>query len=162
VAVIRDQDSSAAIGQFAVIQAFAPSLGIDVSPINARDVEAVQSAIADFARLPNGGLIVTAAAFTVINRVLIARLAAQHRLPAVYPRRIYAADGGLVSYGFDVNVQVRLAAGYVDRILRGEKPSDMPVQVPTKYDLTINLNAARALGLTIPSTVLARADEVIE
>jgi putative ABC transport system substrate-binding protein len=162
VAVIRDQNTSSGIGQFAVIQAFAPALGIDVSPINARDVEAVQSAIADFARLPNGGLVVTAAAFTVIHRVLIARLAAQHRLPAVYPRKVYAADGGLISYGFDVNVQVRLAAGYVDRILRGEKPSDMPAQAPTKYDLTINLKAAKALGLAIPPTVLARADEVIE
>jgi putative tryptophan/tyrosine transport system substrate-binding protein len=161
-AVIRDPDISSGIGQFAVIQGSASALGIDVSPINVRDVDAMQSAIAEFARLPDGGLVVTAASLTVIHRALIARLAAQHRLPAVYPRRAFVVDGGLISYGYDVNVQSRLAAGYVDRVLKGEKPSDMPVQAPTKYELVINLKTAKALGIELPSTLLSRADEMIE
>jgi ABC-type uncharacterized transport system substrate-binding protein len=162
VAVIRDPEISAGIGQFAVVQAFAPSFGVDVSPINVRDVDEMQQAIADFARLPDGGLIVTAAALTVIHRELIARLAVQYKLPAISPRKAYVVDGGLISYGFDVNAQSRLAAGYVDRILKGEKPADLPVQAPNKYDLVINLKTAKAIGLTVPSALLSRADEVIE
>jgi putative ABC transport system substrate-binding protein len=160
--VIRDPAQTAGTGQFAVIQSVAPSVGMEVSTINVRDAAEIERAIAAFARTADGGLIVTASALSVVHRDLIVNLAAQHKLPAVYYRRLYATDGGLISYGPDVAEQNRRAAGYVDRILKGEKPADLPVQAPTKYELVINLKTAKALGLAIPPAVLARADEVIE
>ena len=150
------------IGQFAVIQSVAPSIGVDVSPISVRDSGEIERGIAAFARFANGGLIATASAATVFHRDLIIRLAARHKLPAVYSRRVYVTSGGLISYGSDILDQFRRAAGYVDRILKGEKPAEMPVQVPTKYELVINLKTAKAIGITMPPSVLARADEVIE
>jgi len=161
VAVLRDQTSATGIGQFGAIQALAPSLGIQVSPVNARNANEVENGIATFARTPNGGLIVTGIP-SVIHRHLIIKLAAQYKLPAIYAYRSGAVDGGLISYGPDRVDQYRRAASYVDRILKGEKPADLPVQAPTKYDLVINLKTARALGLDVPPTLLARADEVIE
>jgi putative tryptophan/tyrosine transport system substrate-binding protein len=140
----------------------APSLGVEVSPVNVRDADEIERAIADFARSANAGLIITGSALAVVHRHLIITLAAKHRLPAVYFQRTLVADGGLISYGADVLDQYRRAVGYVDRILKGEKPADLPVQMPTKYELVINLKTAKALGLEIPSSVLARADEVIE
>lgn len=160
--ILRDATITSGTGQFAVIQSVAPSVGIDVSPISVRDAVEIERGVAAFARSVNGGLIVTASAATVFHREQIITLAARHKLPAVYPRRLYVTDGGLISYGADIRDQFRRAAGYVDRILKGEKPADMPVQAPTKYELSINLKTAKALGLTIPPTVLARADEVIE
>jgi len=160
--ILRDAAITSGTGQFAVIQSVAPSVGIDVSPISVRDAGEIERGVAAFARSANGGLIVTASAATVFHREQIIMLAARHKLPAVYPRRLYVTDGGLISYGADIRDQFRRAAGYVDRILKGEKPADMPVQAPTKYELAINLKTARALGLTIAPTVLARADEVIE
>ena len=162
VAVIRDPDISAGTGQFGAIQAAAPSLGLDLIAINPREGGEVERAIAAFARTPNGGLITTSSALAVIRRDLIIGLAAKHKLPAIYYRRLFAASGGLVSYGPDVIDQLRRAADYVDRILKGEKPAELPVQAPNKYELVINLKTAKALGLTIPPSVLARADEVIE
>jgi len=162
VAVLRDAALAAGIGQFAVIQSVAPSIGMDVSAINIRDARQIEQDITRFASSPNGGLIWTASALSVVHQKLIVALAAQHKLPAVYYRRYYATSGGLISYGPDVDEQYRGAARYVDRILKGEKPSDLPVQAPTKYELVINLKTAKALGLEIPSSVLARADEVIE
>ena len=162
VAVIRDPDISAGTGQFGAIQAAAPSLGLDLIAINPREGGEVERAIAAFARTPNGGLITTSSALAVIRRDLIIGLAAKHKLPAIYYRRLFAASGGLVSYGSDVIDQLRRAAGYVDRILKGEKPAELPVQAPNKYEFVINLKTAKALGLTIPPPVLARADEVIE
>jgi putative tryptophan/tyrosine transport system substrate-binding protein len=165
VAVLRDTSSSASsagVGQFAVIQAVAPSLGVEVSTINAGDVRQMDRALAAFAREPNGGIIVTAGPSTVIHRDLIVSLAARYKLPAIYFDRTPIAGGGLISYGTNVVAQFRQAAVYVDRILRGEKPADMPVQAPTKYDLIINLKTAKDLGLTVPHSILARADEVIE
>ena len=162
VAVIRDPDISAGTGQFGAIQAAAPSLGLDLIAINPREAGEVERAIAAFARTPNGGLITTSSALAVIRRDLIIGLAAKHKLPAIYYRRLFAASGGLVSYGSDVIDQLRRAAGYVDRILKGEKPAELPVQAPNKYEFVINLKTAKALGLTIPPSVLARADEVIE
>jgi putative ABC transport system substrate-binding protein len=161
-AVLRDPDISSGIGQFAVIQAVAPSVGLEVTAINVRDAGEIERAVAAFARAPNGGLIVTASALTLAHRELIIALAAQHKLPAVYFRRYYVDSGGLVSYGYDIVQQYRGAAGYVGRILKGEKPADLPVQAPTKYELVINLKTAKALGLAVPPSVLARADEVIE
>jgi putative ABC transport system substrate-binding protein len=161
-AVLRDPAITSGIGQFAVIQSVAPSVGVDVSPVNVRDPDEIERAITKFARTPNGGLIVTASALTVFHRELIIALAAQHKLPAIYYRRYFVASGGLISYGYNLVDQYRRAAGYVDRILKGEKPTDLPVQAPTKYELAINLKTARALGLDVPTTVLARADEVIE
>jgi putative ABC transport system substrate-binding protein len=161
-AVIRDPAQTAGTGQFAVIQSVAPSVGMEVSTINVRDAAEIERAIAAFARTANGGLIVTASALSVVHRDLIVKLAARHKLPAVYYRRQYATDGGLISYGPDVAEQNRRAARYVDRILRGEKPADLPVQAPNKYELVINLKTAKAMGITIPPSVLARADEVIE
>jgi putative ABC transport system substrate-binding protein len=140
----------------------APSLGVELSPIDVRDAGEIERAITAFAREPNGGLIVTGSALATTHRDLIIALAARHRLPAVYASRYMVAAGGLVSYGADLIDQYRQAAGYVDRILKGEKPADLPVQAPTKYELVINLKTAKALGLDIPQTVLARADEVIE
>ena len=148
--------------QFAAIQAVAPSLRVEVSPVNMRDAGEIERAVAAFARSPNGGLIVTASARRHVHRDLIITLAARHKLPAVYYERFFVAAGGLISYGPDFVDQYRRAAGYVDRILKGEKPADLPVQAPTKYELVINLKTAKALGLDVPPTLLARADEVIE
>jgi ABC-type uncharacterized transport system substrate-binding protein len=161
-AVLRDPAISAGIGQFGAIQAVAPSLGLEVTPVNVRDADEIERAVADFARFPNGGLIVTGSALAIVRRHLIIRLAAKHQLPAVYFQRTLVADGGLISYGADLLDQYRRAASYVDRILKGEKPADLPVQTPTRYDLVINLKTAKALGFEIPPAVLARADEVIE
>jgi putative tryptophan/tyrosine transport system substrate-binding protein len=161
-AVLRDAAFSGGIGQFAVIQSVARSVGVDVSAINLRDAAEIERSIAAFARAPNGGLILTAGALSSVHRDLIIALAARHKLPATFQERLYAAAGGLVSYGPNFLDQFRRAAGYVDRILKGEKPADLPVQAPTKYELVINLKTAKALGLEVPATVLARADEVIE
>jgi putative ABC transport system substrate-binding protein len=162
VAVIRDPEISAGTGQFGAIQAAGPSLGLDLIAVSPRETGEVERAIAAFARTPNGGLITTSSALAVIRRDLIIGLAAKHKLPAVYHRRIYPASSGLMSYGPDVIDLSRRAAGYVDRILKGEKPADLPVQAPTKYELVINLKTAKALGLAVPQTLLSRADEVIE
>ena len=161
-AVLRDAAIPSGIGQFAVIQSVAPSVGVEVSPINLRDVGEIERAVTAFARAANGGLIVAASALATVHRDLIITLAARHKLPAVYFNRVFVTDGGLISYGADFNDQYRKAAGYVDRILKGEKPADMPVQAPTKYELAINLKTAKALGLELPHSLLARADEVIE
>ena len=160
-AVIRDPTRGPGIGQFAVVQAIAPSLGMELSPINALDVSEMESEIAAFARSPNGGLVVTVGG-TAFHRNEIIALAAKHRLPAVYPYRYFVSGGALISYGPDTIDQYRRAADYIDRIFKGEKPADLPVQTPTKYQLTINLKTAKALGLTVPPSLLARADEVIE
>src|SRR4051812_15980530 len=161
-AVLRDAAISSGVGQFAVIQAVAPSLGIEVSPINVLDAREIERSIVSFARFPNGGLIVTASALSNVHRDLITSLAARHKLPAIYSFPYIATVGGLINYGPDLTDQYRRAADYVDRILKGAKPADLPVQVPTKYELTINLKTAKALGLTVPPTLLSRADEVIE
>jgi putative ABC transport system substrate-binding protein len=161
-AVLRDPTLTSGIGQFAVIQAVAPLVGVDVSPIDVRDAAEIERAVAAFARSGNSGLIVTASALSVDDRDLIITLAARHQLPTVYFERFFVAGGGLISYGPNFLDQFRQAAGYVDRILKGEKPADLPVQAQTKYELVVNLKTAKALGLTIPPTVLARADEVIE
>src|SRR5262245_45575102 len=161
-AVLRDPAIAAGIGQFAAIQA-AGSIGMELSVISTRgDAGAVENAVEAFARRPNGGLMVTGSPFAAYNAGLIAALAARHRLPAVYPFRYYISAGGLISYGPDLADQFRGAAGYVDRILRGEKPEALPVQAPTRYELLVNLKTAKALGLDVPPTLLARADEVIE
>ena len=162
VAVLRDATQGSGISQFAAIQAVAPSLRVEVNPVNMRDAGEIERAVAAFARSPNGGLIVVAGAALQLHRDLIITLAAHHKLPAVYYERNFVAARGLISYGPDYVDQYRQAAGYVDRILKGEKPADLPVQAPTKYELVINLKTAKALGLDIPATVLARADEVIE
>jgi ABC-type uncharacterized transport system substrate-binding protein len=162
VAVLRDPTQGSGTSRFAAIQAVAPSLRIEVNPINTRNAGEIERAVAAFARTPNGGLIMTASGLTQTHRDLIIMLAARYKLPAVYSNRSFVAAGGLVSYGSDFIDQYRQAAGYVDRILKGEKPSDMPVQAPTKFELVINLKTAKALGLTVPPSVLARADEVIE
>jgi ABC-type uncharacterized transport system substrate-binding protein len=161
-AVLRDAALTAGVGQFAVIQSVAPSVGVDVSAINLRDAGEIERAVTAFARSADGGLLVTSSALAAVHRELIITLAARYKLPAVYPRRYYVTTGGLVSYGVDFVDQYRRAAGYVDRILKGDKPADLPVQAPTKYELVINLKTARALGLEVPATLLARADEVIE
>jgi putative ABC transport system substrate-binding protein len=162
VAVLRDPTISSGIGQFGAIQAVAPSLGVEVSPVNVRDAGEIERAIAAFARPSNGGLIVTVSALVVVHRDLIITLAARHKLPAVFYERFFVAGGGLISYGPDYLDEFRRAAVYVDRILRGEKPADLPVQAPTKYKLVINLKTAKTLGLTMPPSLLATADEVIE
>jgi putative tryptophan/tyrosine transport system substrate-binding protein len=161
-AVLRDPAITAGIGQFAIIQSVAPAVGVEVSPVNVRDAAEIERAVTAFARTPNSGLILTASALSVVHRDLIVTLAARHKLPAVYYRRLFVIGGGLISYGADFLDQFRRAAGYVDRILKGEKPADLPVQAPTKYELVINLKTAKTLGLEIPSSILARADEVIE
>jgi putative ABC transport system substrate-binding protein len=161
-AVIRDAAITSGIGQFAVIQSVAPSLGVEVSPVNVRDAGEIERALTAFAGFANGGLIVTGSALSNAHRELIVDLAARYKLPAVYYRRSFVSRGGLISYGPDFNDQLRRAAGYVDRILNGEKPADLPVLSPTKYELVVNLKTANALGLTIPPLLLARADEVIE
>ena len=161
-AVLRDTANPAGNAQLAAIQVVAQSLGVEVSPANMRDAGEIERAFAVFARHGNGGLIVTGSTSGTVHRNLIVTLAARHKLPAVYPFRFFVTGGGLISYGPDFIDQYRRAAGYVDRILKGEKPADLPVQAPTKYELAINVKAAKALGLTIPPALLARADEVIE
>ena len=162
VAFLRNPAIAAGAGQFAAIQASAPSLGVEVRPINVRDAGEIERAITAFAQPSNGGLIVAAGAAAFFHRDVIIKLAARHRLPALYSDHAFVTDGGLIAYGPDRVDQFRRAADYVDRILKGEKPADLPVQAPTKYDLTINLKTAKALGLTVPPSLLARADEVIE
>jgi putative ABC transport system substrate-binding protein len=161
-AVVRDPSSPSGSGQLGAIQAVGPFVGVEVSAIDARNADEIERAVTEFARASNGGLIVPASSPTIVHRELIITLAAKHRLPAVYEYRFFAADGGLASYGPDSIDSFRQAAGYVDRILKGEKPADLPVQAPTKYELVINLKTAKALGLEVPVTVRARADEVIE
>jgi putative tryptophan/tyrosine transport system substrate-binding protein len=161
-AVIRDPALTAGGGQLGVIQAVAPSVGAEVTPVNVRDAGEIERAITGFARLPNGSLIVTASTLAGVHRDLIIALAARYQLPAVYPLRYFVPAGGLISYGPDQIDQYRQAAGYIVRILKGEKPADLPVQTPTRYELVINLKTAKALGLEVPPTLLARADEVIE
>ena len=161
IAVLRTAAAAAGIGQFSAIQTVAP-IGLELSVISTGDAAEVERGIAEFAGQPNGGLVVTASGFGSNHPRLIAALAARHNLPAVYPFRDYVAAGGLICYGPDESQQYRLAAGYVDRILKGEKPADLPVQAPTKFELVINLKTAKALGLDVPPTLLARADEVIE
>lgn len=162
VAVIRDPAISAGIGQFGAIQAVAPSVGVEVSPVNVRDAGEIERAVTAFAANPNGGLLVTASALAVIHRDLIVTLAAKHRLPAVYFDRFFVVAGGLASYGPDFVDQYQRAAGYVDRVLKGEKPADLPVQAPTKYETVVNLKTAKAIGLDVPQSLLVRADDVIE
>jgi putative tryptophan/tyrosine transport system substrate-binding protein len=161
-AVLRDAALGAGPGQFGVIQAVAPSLGVEVSAVNVRDASEIERAVSAFARFGNGGLIVTGSALTAVHRDLIVTLAARHKLPAVYFERPFVTAGGLISYGPDIVDQYRRAADYVDRILKGQKPADLPVQAPTKYELVINLKTAKALGIDVPQSLLARADEVIE
>jgi putative ABC transport system substrate-binding protein len=162
VAVLRDPAITGGIGLWGAIQSVSPSFGVELRPVDVRDANEMERALAAFAGSPNGGLILTGSAGAIIHRDLIIALAARHQLPAVYYERYFAAAGGLICYGSDSVEQFRLAAGYVDRILKGEKPADLPVQAPTKYELVINLKTARALGLEVPPTLLARADEVIE
>jgi putative ABC transport system substrate-binding protein len=162
IAVLRDPTSAAGIGQFAAIQGAASSSRIELSTINVRNPDEIDSAVMTFARSVDGGLIVPASPPATQHREQIIKLAARHKLPAIYFERFLVADGGLMSYGPDLAEQYRRAASYVDRVLKGEKPADLPVQAPTKYELAINLKTAKALGLTVPPTLLARADEVIE
>jgi ABC-type uncharacterized transport system substrate-binding protein len=162
VAVLRDPDMAAGSGQLGAIQSVAPSFGVELSPVNVRDAPEIERAVAAFARGSNGGLIVSASGLAIVHRDLIITLAARHRLPAVYFARYFVTGGGLISYGSDNIDPHRRAAGYVDRILKGEKPADLPVQAPTKYELVINLKTAKALGLEVPPSLLARADGVIE
>jgi putative ABC transport system substrate-binding protein len=162
VAVLRDPTITATIGQFAAIQGVAPSFGVELTPIDVRDADELQRAIASFARGPTDGCIVLGGPAANAHRSLIAEQAVRHRIPSVYSYRYFVIAGGLISYGPDLIEQFRQAAGYVDRILRGEKPADLPVQAPTKNELVINLKAAKAIGLEVPPMLLARADEVIE
>ena len=161
-AVLRDPAIASGIGQFGAIQAVAPSLRVELSPVDVRDAPEIERAVTAFAGIENGGLVVTASPSGTVHRELIIALAARHKLPAVYWQRFYRASGGLMSYGPDLLDQFRRAAGYVDRILKGEKPADLPVQAPTKYELVINLKTAKTLGLNVPQSLLASADEVIE
>jgi putative ABC transport system substrate-binding protein len=161
-AVLRDPTIASGIGQFGALQAAAPALGVELSPVDVHDEREIERAVTAFARSPNGGLIVTAAPLATGHRNLIIALAARHRLPAVYASRVFVTDGGLSYYGPDLIDQYRRAAGYVDRILKGMNPADLPVQAPNNYELAINLKTAQALGLTVPPALLARANEVIE
>jgi putative tryptophan/tyrosine transport system substrate-binding protein len=161
-AILRDPAIAAGSGQLGAIQFIAPSLGVELSPIGLRDAGEIEHAVTAFAHQPNGGLILTAATLAGVHRNLIITLAARHKLPAVYFERFFVAAGGLISYGPDLVDQFRRAAGYVDRILKGEKPANLPVQTPVKYALVVNLKTAKALGLSVPPSLLARADEVIE
>jgi putative ABC transport system substrate-binding protein len=160
--VLRDPANAPGIGQFAVIQSAAPLLGVEVSPVSVHDISEMERSVAAFANAGNGALIVTASALAAVHRPLIVALAARHKLPAVYYRKVFVTAGGLISYGPNFTDQYRRAAVYVDRILRGEKPADLPVQAPTKYELAINLKTAKTIGITVPPLLLARADEVIE
>jgi putative ABC transport system substrate-binding protein len=160
--VLRDTEVGSGASQFAVIQALAPSLRVEVNPVNVGGPAEIERAVTAFARAPNGGLIATGGGRVRFHRDLIIKLAARHKLPAVYYDRVFVDPGGLISYGPDFVDQFRRAAGYVDRVLKGEKPADLPVQAPTKYETILNLKTAKALGLDVPPTVLARADEVIE
>ena len=162
VAVVREPGLTAAIAQFAALEAVAPSLHVELVPLNLRDDGEIEREIDAFARSPADGLIVTSGPLASVHRDLIIQAVARHKLPAVYVTRYMATGGGLMSYGPDFVDQYRLAAGYVDRILKGEKPADLPVQAPTKYETVINLKTAKALGLTVPQALLARADQVIE
>jgi len=162
VAVIRDPAISVGIGQLATIQSVAPGFGVELTPVGVRDAGEIERAITTFARSSNDGLILTGSALAYIHRELIVTLAARHKLPAVYSDRVFVTDGGLISYGRDRVDQYRRAVSYVDRILKGEKPADLPVQAPTKYELVINLKTAKTLSLEVPHTLLARADEIIE
>jgi len=162
VAVVRDPTITAGIGLWGAIQSVSPSFGVDLRPVDVGDAGEIERALAAFAGSPNGGLILTASALALARRDLIIALAARYRLPAVYYERYFAAAGGLISYGAEISEQYRQAASYVDRILKGEKPAELPVQTPTKYELVINLKTAKALGLELPPSILARADEVIE
>jgi ABC-type uncharacterized transport system substrate-binding protein len=161
-AVLLDPATPSGTGQFGAVQAVAPSFGLELTPVNVRDAPEIERGITAFARGPNDGLIVLGSALAFVHRDLIVTLAARHKLPAVYVGRAFVTFGGLVSYGADLVDQYRQAASYVDRILKGEKPADLPVQAPTKYELVVNLKTAKALGLTVPATLLARVDEVIE
>ena len=161
-AVIRDPAITAGIGQWGAIHAVAPSIGTEVVPVNVSDAAELQRTVEAFARSPNGGLIVTGSGLAVVRLGLIIELAARHKLPAVYYERSFVTAGGLISYGPDITDQYRQAAGYVDRILRGEKPAELPVQAASKFETVINLKTAKALGLEVPPSLLARADEVIE
>jgi len=161
-AVLRDPSIPSGSGQLGALQAVGPLLGVEVTPIDARDAAEIERAVGEFAKSPNGGLVITASGAAIRHRDLIIALANRYRLPSVYPYRVSAVAGGLLSYGVDSTDPYRRAAGYVDRILKGEKPADLPVQAPTRYELVINLKTATALGLTVPDTLLARADEVIE
>jgi putative ABC transport system substrate-binding protein len=162
VAVLRDPDIASGIGQFAIIEAAATPLGVEISAINLNDPAVIERAVTAFASAPNGGLILTASALSIAHGEQVIALAAKHKLPAVYYRSYFVDAGGLISYGYDVLQQYRSAAGYVDRILKGAKPADLPVQAPNKYDLVINLRTAKALGLTFPTSLLATADKVIQ
>ena len=162
IAILRDPSYAPGVGQFAVLQAVAPSLNVELIPVKVRDVAEMKRSISAFARSTSGAMVVTASALAQAHGDLIIKLAAQHRLPAIYFERHFVTAGGLISYGGNSIEPYRFAAGYVDRILKGEKPADLPVQAPTKYELVINMKTAKALGITVPSTVLARADEVIE
>jgi putative ABC transport system substrate-binding protein len=162
VAVLRDPGIPQGIGQFGAIQSLGPSLGVEVSPLNVRDAGEIERDITTFARESNGGMIVTGSGLAIVHRQLIVTLAARYKLPAIYFERFFVTGGGLISYGPDLLDQYRRAAAYVDRILKGEKPADLPVQAPTKYEVAINIKTAKALGLEMPQSLLARADEVIE
>jgi putative ABC transport system substrate-binding protein len=162
LAVLRDPTVTSGIGQFAVVQSVAPAAGMEIVPVDARDPAVIERRLAAFASAPHGGMISTASAQATVHRNLLIALAARHRLPAIYHRRIFVAAGGLMSYGPDLIVQISQAGGYVGRILNGEKPAGLPVQAPTKYELAVNLKTAKALGLTIPQSILATADEAIE
>jgi putative ABC transport system substrate-binding protein len=162
VAVLRDAATPSGTGQFAAIQAVAPSVNLEVVPINMRDAVELERAIVAFARSPNGGLVLTGSNLSILHRDLVVALAARHKLPTIYYERFYVISGGLISYGADRIALYRLAASYVDRVLRGEKPGDLPVQAPTKFELAINLKTAKALGITVPPTLLAQATDIIE
>jgi len=162
VAVLRDPAIPSGVGQFTVIQTTATSLGVEALPVSVRDAAGIEHEVAAFARPANSGLILTVSGLAYVHRDLIITLAARHRLPAIYPERAFAAGGGLISYGSHQVDQYRRAASYVDRILRGEKPADLPVQEPTKYELVINMKTAKTLGLDLPASLRARADELIE
>jgi len=162
VAVLRDPALAAGTGQFGAIQSVAPSFGVELSPVNVRDPSEIERAVAAFASLSNGGMIVTASPLALLHRELIVKLAARHEMPAVYNLRSYVTSGGLISYGPNIVDNYRRAAGYVDRVLKGEQPADLPVQAPTKFELVINLKTAKALGIEVSANMVARADAVIE
>ena len=162
MAVLRDPALAAGTGQFGAIQSVAPSFGVELNPVNVRDPSEIERVVTAFARSPNGGMIVTASPLALLHRELIVKLAARHEMPAVYNLRSYVTSGGLISYGPDIVDNYRRAAGYVDRVLKGEQPADLPVQAPTKFELVINLKTAKALGIEVSANMVARADAVIE